>query len=227
MNKNELETIVENEWLKRQGSGFLRTIPQLMSSGVQLGKDAIGTAVDAGKAVVGAGKDVVDTAKMIGSGDVSLKGLGSGAVDFTKNLAGGVKDAVTNYIPQKMDQVASGVQDTVTGVGNTVNSALKGDALIAPSTIAGPLGHKTWDGSNDDTVTGNAIDAADSGISTYANVVGTPANAAREIGVNAVTNAAINTISPKNPNAEKPDPALNDLEEDKLPTFREFFDDRS
>ena len=227
MNKNELETIVESEWLKRQASGILRTIPQLASSGVQLGKNVVDTTLDAGKAVVGAGKDVVDTVRDVATGDTDLSGVGTGMKNFAGNLAGGVKDAVTNYIPQKMDQVASGVEDTITGVGDTVNSALKGDALIAPSTIAGPLGHKTWDGSNDDTVAGNAIDAADSGISTYANVVGTPANAAREIGVNAVTNAAINTISPKNPNAEKPDPALNDLEEDKLPTFREFFDDRS
>lgn len=222
VNKNELETIVESEWLKRQASGLLRTIPQLASSGVQLGKDVVDTAVDTTKAVVGAGKDVVDTVKDVATGETDLSGVGTGMKNFAGNLATGVKDAVTDYIPDKIDQVATGVQDTISGVGNTIDSAVKGDALIAPSTFARPLGHDTWDGSDEDTVTGNAIDVADKGLSTYANVASTPATIGTDIATNAVTNAATKTIS--NPNTKDSEETL---EEDELPSFRKFFNDRS
>ena len=206
---------------KKQVGGVLRTIPQVASSAGQLTKDVVDTAVDVGSGAVNVVKGLPGAVSDLASGDADLSGIGTGVKNFAGNLAGGVKDAVTDYVPSKLNQIGTGVKDTLDGVGNTVDSLAKGDPLIAPSTIAKTFGHDTWDGSDENTVTGNAIDTADKGFNTYASVPGSPASLGKELATAAVGNAAVKSITNTDSNETK-DPL--EEEDEVLPTFREFFD---
>ena len=198
------------KYLKKQGKALAHLPIQTAYSGGQLVKKGVDTAVDIGKGGAGfvadVGKGVVNTGKKI-LDDPSkiittpLKGVANTFKDPSGTLKAatdGVKDAVTDYVPDTMKRIGGHVGDTIQSIDKAGKALASGKTIAGPNTIANLTGTKVLPGfKKDRTVLGHGLDAVGSAGSAYSNAVAAahPANLVRNIGTNAAINTGANIVS--------------------------------
>lgn len=192
-------------WIGRQGKALAHLPVQAASSTGQLigkGAELVG---DVGKGAFNAGKSIVNDPSQIVTAPLKAAGyVGKGVVDTIKDPSGtlkatasGVKDAVTDYIPDTAKRISGHVGDTFQSIGKAGKALASGKNIVGPNTIANLTGTKVIPGfKKDRTVVGHGLDAAGSAGSAYGTAVSAanPANLARNIGTNAAVNTGANII---------------------------------
>jgi hypothetical protein len=194
------------KWLGKQGKAIAHLPAQAASSTGQLigkGAELVG---DVGRGAISTGKSLARDPSQLVTAPLKFAGHAAKAVGDTvadpsgtlKAASSGVKDAVTDYIPDTAKRISGHVGDTFQSIGKAGKALASGKNIVGPNTIANLTGTKVIPGfKKDRTVLGHGIDAAGSASSAYstAATAANPANLARNIGTNAAINTGANIMS--------------------------------
>lgn len=194
------------KYLKNQANALVHLPVQAASSTGQLIDKGAKLASNVGKGAFDAGKSIVnDPSQIVTAPLKAAEYVGKGVVDTIKDPSGtlkatadGVKDAVTDYIPDTAKRISGHVGDTFQSIGKAGKALASGKNIVGPNTIANLTGTKVIPGfKKDRTVVGHGLDAAGSASSAYSTAVAAanPANLARNISTNAAINTGSNIIS--------------------------------
>jgi len=193
------------KWLGRQSKALAHLPVQAASSTGQLVGKGAKLVGDVGKGAYQAGKSIVnDPSQIVTAPLKAAEVVGKGVVDTIadpsgtlKAAAGGVKDAVTDYIPDTAKRISGHVGDTFQSIGKAGKALASGKNIVGPNTIANLTGTKVIPGfKKDRTVVGHGLDAAGSASSAYSTAVNAanPANLARNVGTKAAINTGVNVL---------------------------------
>lgn len=194
------------KWLGKQGKAIAHLPAQAASSTGQLigkGAELVG---DVGRGAISTGKSLARDPSQLVTAPLKFAGHAAKAVGDTiadpsgtlKAASSGVKDAVTDYIPDTAKRISGHVGDTFQSIGKAGKALASGKNIVGPNTIANLTGTKVIPGfKKSRTVLGHGIDAAGSAGSAYstAATAANPANLARNIGTNAAINTGANIMS--------------------------------
>ena len=205
------------KWLGKQGKAIAHLPAQAASSTGQLigkGAELVG---DVGRGATSAGKSLARDPSQLVTAPLKFAGHAAKAVGDTvghaakavgdtvadpsgtlKAASSGVKDAITDYIPDTAKRISGHVDDTFQSIGKAGKALASGKNIVGPNTIANLTGTKVIPGfKKGRTVLGHGIDAAGSAGSAYstAATAANPANLARNIGTNAAINTGANIMS--------------------------------